>query len=132
VVPSEFREAAGPRRASDSCSVALGVFSPHRPTHLDLGLLLLLSLFRALLPRPTDLAGIAAKTAAVCAALLASCPHVLWARPNLRRTRGWAGCGAAAAAGLVGVTLLGATALARDAGLGGRALGPSDRRRRIC
>ena len=67
----------------------LGVFFyDYKPTawytkHIDLALLLLLSLFRALLPRPADLIGIVAKAAAICTALLAASVHVLWARPYL-------------------------------------------------
>lgn len=67
----------------------LGVFFyDYKPTawytkHIDLGILLLLSLLRALLPHPGGISGIAAKTAVICVALLAACAHVLWFRPYL-------------------------------------------------
>lgn len=77
----------------------LGVFFyDYKPTawytkHIDLGLLLLLSLFRALLPRPMDLGRIVAKATIICTALLAACTHVLWVRPYLNADAwmGWVG-----------------------------------------
>jgi len=116
---------------------ALGVFFyDYKPAawytkHLDLGLLLLLSLFRALLPRPTTLAGIAGKTATVCVALLASCAHVLWVRPYLEADAWMGWVRALLLMDSLGVTLLGATTLAMDAGLRTAQSGPLRRRRWI-
>lgn len=67
----------------------LGVFFyDYKPTAwytklVDLALLLLLSLYRALLPRPATLGSIVAKAGTLCAALLVACVHVLWTRPYL-------------------------------------------------
>ena len=67
----------------------LGVFFyDYKPTawytkHIDLVILLLLSLLRALLPRPDGIGGIVAKAAVICVTLLAACAHVLWFRPYL-------------------------------------------------
>jgi len=67
----------------------LGVFFyDYKPTawytkHIDLGILLLLSILRALLPHPGGIGGIAAKAAVICVVLLAACAHVLWFRPYL-------------------------------------------------
>lgn len=51
--------------------------------HLDLGLLLLLSLFRALLPRPSTIGSIFGKAAAICTVLAVAAVHVLLVRPYL-------------------------------------------------
>lgn len=67
----------------------LGVFfydykpSSWHTKHADLGLLLILSLFRALLPRPATLGLLIGKTVVLCAAIFSACVHVLWTRPYL-------------------------------------------------
>jgi len=91
--------------------------------HMDLAVLLLLSLFRALLPRPTDLVGITVKTAVICGALLFSCIHVLWMQPYPDAWRGW--LRALSLLDALSITLLAASALALDAGLGGVSLSAS-------
>lgn len=63
--------------------------------HIDLGLLLILSLFRALLPRPATLGMLLAKTTTLCIVIIGACVHVLWARPYLEADSwmGWVrGC----------------------------------------
>jgi hypothetical protein len=59
--------------------------------HVDLALLLLLSLLRVLLPRPTTLEGIVSKSTVSCACILSVCAHVLLVKPFLadQAWKGW-------------------------------------------
>lgn len=87
--------------------------------HLDLGLLALLSVFRALLPHPDDLAGIAAKSGVLCAVLLVACVHVMWTRPYVEAWMNWVR--ALLLVDSIAITLLNAIVCAHDAGFRGLA-----------
>jgi hypothetical protein len=68
-------------------------YSPHgwHTKHIDLALLLLLSLLRVLLNRPTTLGAVVAKAAVACFFLLLVCAHVIVVRPFLagQSWKGW-------------------------------------------
>lgn len=100
LLPASGSVPVAPAPPSPSPDPLLGVFFyDYKPTawhtkHVDLGLLLLLSLFRALLPRPAALGVLLAKTTVLCIALLGACVHVLWTRPYLEADAwmGWVRC----------------------------------------
>lgn len=83
--------------------------------HLDLCLLFLLSVFRALLPRPTSIVAIVCKAFTISAALLLSCVHVVWARPYLEEDAWMGWVRALLLLDALGIILLNAEAAAIDA-----------------
>jgi hypothetical protein len=102
----------------------LGDYEPHgwNTKHIDLALLLLLSLLRALLPRPATLEGIVSKAAVSVVCILAVCAHVLLVRP-FRTDQAWKGwVRAALLVDSAGCVLLNAVVAASDLELGGAAL----------
>lgn len=121
------KDSGSPTAQPDSPGVEpdprLGVFFyDYKPTawytkHIDLALLLLMSLFRALLPRPTSLGIIAGKTTIISAALLAACVHVLWVRPYIEDNAWMVVVRAMLLVDSLGITLLNALVIASDAGL---------------
>jgi hypothetical protein len=90
--------------------------------HLELALLFLLCIFRALLSRPTTLALINVKVVVICLALFGSLVHVLWARPFLDADAWMGWVRAMLLVCSIGCSLLNAATSSLDAGIGGETL----------